>query len=162
VLAAVSAPERFESLILIGPSARLADDDGYVGGLSQADVDQLLATLDANYLGWSRAAAPTIMGRPDRPDLEEELTHRFCRADPEIAQHFARVTFLSDHRAALPLVRTRSLILQCADDFIAPEPAGEYVHRHIAGSRLVHMQARGHCPHLSAPEETVAAIRAFL
>jgi sigma-B regulation protein RsbQ len=162
VLAANARPERFDGLVLIGAAPRYADDDGYLGMLSPADLDELLELLDASHLGWSRALAPAIMGREDRPDLEAELTRSFCRTDPGIARHFARVAFLADHRPALALVTTPTLVLQCAEDFIAPEPVGEYVHRQIAGSRLVHMRARGHCPHLSAPEETVAAIRAFL
>ena len=106
--------------------------------------------------------APTIMGNPDRPGLAEELENSFCRTDPDIARHFARVTFLSDNRSDLPRVTVPSLVLQCSDDAIAPGPVGEYVHRHLAGSRLVQMKAQGHCPNLSAPEETVSAIMAFL
>jgi sigma-B regulation protein RsbQ len=162
VLADVMEPGRFESLVLVGPSPRYIDDKGYVGGFGQSDIDGLLESLESNYLGWSAAMAPVIMNRPDKPELGEELTNSFCRTDPEIARHFARVTFLSDNRADLPKVKTRTLVLQCADDVIAPRAVGEYVHRQIPGSTLVHMQATGHCPNLSAPEETVAAIKAFL
>jgi sigma-B regulation protein RsbQ len=102
------------------------------------------------------------MGNDDRPELSEDLTNSFCRTDPEIAAHFARVTFTSDNRADLGRVRTPSLVLQCARDAIAPAAVGEYVHRALPGSTLVRMAATGHCPNLSAPEETVAAIRAFL
>jgi sigma-B regulation protein RsbQ len=106
--------------------------------------------------------APVIMGNPDRPALGAELTNSFCRTNPEIARHFARVTFLSDNRADLPKLTTRSLILQCSEDVIAPRAVGEYVHRQIRGSELVHLAATGHCPNLSAPEETIAAIQGFL
>jgi len=106
--------------------------------------------------------APVIMGNADRPELGDELTNSFCRADPEIARHFARVTFTSDNRADLPRVRTPSLVLHCADDVIAPDAVGRYVHEAIPGSVLTKLSATGHCPNLSAPEETTAAIRAFL
>ncbi len=166
VLAAVREPERFAELVLVGPSPRYIDDAAgegdYAGGFSREDIEGLLESLDSNYLGWSSAMAPVIMGNPDRPELGGELTNSFCRTDPEIARHFARATFLSDNRADLPRLRTRSLILQCAEDVIAPQAVGEYVHRQIAGSELVLMKATGHCPNLSAPEETIAAIRAFL
>jgi sigma-B regulation protein RsbQ len=162
VLAAAAEPERFARLVLVGPSPRYIDDAGYTGGFSREDIEGLLASLDSNYLGWSSQMAPAIMGNGDRPDLGEELTNSFCRTDPEIAAQFARVTFLSDNRADLSRVRTPSLVLQCSDDIIAPEPVGEYVARHLPGSTLVHLEATGHCPNLSAPEETVAAIRAFL
>ncbi|HEV7784159.1 MAG TPA: alpha/beta hydrolase [Thermoanaerobaculia bacterium] len=162
VMAAIEEPERFEKLVLVGPSPRYIDDVDYTGGFSREDIDGLLDSLDSNYLGWSSAMAPVIMGNPERPELGAELTNSFCRTDPEIAKHFARVTFLSDNRADLPRVTARTLILQCSDDVIAPQSVGDYVHRQIPGSELVRMQATGHCPNLSAPEETVAAIKAFL
>jgi sigma-B regulation protein RsbQ len=162
VLAAIREPERFDALVLVGPSPRYLDDGDYVGGFAREDIDELLEALDANYLGWSSAMAPVIMGNPDRPELAAELANSFCRTDPEIARHFARVTFLADNRADLPRVRTRSLVLQCSEDAIAPLAVGEYVHRHLAGSRLAVMRATGHCPNLSAPGETIAAVRAFL
>jgi sigma-B regulation protein RsbQ len=162
VLAAVAAPERIGALVLIGPSPRYINDAGYIGGFAAEDIDDLLTSLDSNYLGWSTAMAPVIMGRPDRPELGEELTNSFCRTDPEIARRFARVTFLSDNRTDLAAVRVPTLVLQCTDDVIAPEPVGRYVHEQIPGSRLVLMEATGHCPNLSAPGETAAAIEAFL
>jgi sigma-B regulation protein RsbQ len=162
VLAAIDEPERFDKLILVGPSPRYVDDDDYVGGFSRADIDELLESLGSNYLGWSSAMAPVIMGRPDRPELGEELTNSFCRTDPEIAADFARVTFLSDNRADLAKVKTDTLILQCSQDAIAPRSVGAYVNRQIRGSRLVVMNATGHCPNLSAPDETIAAIKSFL
>ncbi|MFC4017103.1 alpha/beta fold hydrolase [Micromonospora sp. GCM10011542] len=162
VLASVAEPERFSRLVLVGPSPRYVDDDGYRGGFSRADIDELLESLDSNYLGWSAAMAPVIMGNPDRPELGSELTNSFCRTDPTIARQFARATFLSDNRSDLPSVTVPSLVLQCSNDVIAPYEVGEYVHHHLPGSRLVVLKATGHCPNLSAPEETADAIQAFL
>jgi len=162
VLAALQEPDRFERLVLVGPSPRYIDDGDYTGGFSREDIEGLLDSLDSNYLGWSSAMAPVIMGNPDRPELGSELTNSFCRTNPEIAKHFARVTFLSDNRADLPNLKVRSLILQCQDDAIAPRSVGEYVHRQIADSELVLLEATGHCPNLSAPQETIAAIQGFL
>jgi sigma-B regulation protein RsbQ len=161
-LAAVAEPGRFGKLVLVGPSPRYIDDEGYTGGFTREDIEGLLESLDSNYLGWSSAMAPVIMGNPDRPELGEELTNSFCRADPAIAKHFARVTFMSDNRADLAGVRTPSLVLQCSNDAIAPEAVGAYVDRELPDSRLVHLAASGHCPNLSAPDETVAAIREFI
>jgi sigma-B regulation protein RsbQ len=162
MLAAIAAPERFGALVLIGPSPRYINDGDYVGGFTEEDIDGLLDSLDSNYLGWSSAMAPVIVGNPDRPELGAELTASFCRTDPEIQKRFARVTFLSDNRADVGRVRVPALVLQCSDDVIAPDPVGEYVHRHLAGSSLVRLRASGHCPNLSAPEETAEAIAAFL
>ena len=162
VLAANLDPERFTELVLIGPSPRYIDDEDYVGGFSREDIEGLLETMETNYLGWSSAMAPAIMGNEARPELGEELTASFCRTDPEAARQFARVTFLSDNRADLDRVRARSLILQCSDDIIAPYEVGAYVHERLPGSEFVVLDATGHCPNLSAPAETAAAIRAFL
>lgn len=161
-LAAVREPDRFAHLVMVGPSPRYIDDAEYVGGFSRPDIDGLLESLDSNYLGWSSAMAPVIVGNPDRPEFGEELTNSFCRTDPDIAAHFARVTFLSDNRADLPKVSTPSLVLQCSDDVIAPIAVGEYVHQHLPQSTLVVLQATGHCPHLTAPDETIAAMKEYL
>jgi sigma-B regulation protein RsbQ len=164
VLAAIREPERFAGIVMIGPSPRYINDeaDGYVGGFTRPDIDGLLESLDSNYLGWSATMAPVIMGNPERPELGTELTNSFCATDPEIARKFARVTFLSDNRADLPNLRVPSLILQCSDDVIAPEVVGEYVHKNTQDSTFVALNATGHCPNLSAPEETVDAIKSWL
>jgi sigma-B regulation protein RsbQ len=162
VLAAVREPERFASLVLIGPSPCYLNSGDYRGGFSREDLEGLLEFMDANYLGWSSAMAPKIIGNPERPELGEELSNSFCRTDPEIARHFARVTFLSDNRADLAKVNVPALVLQCSDDIIAPAQVGEYVHRQMPQSKLVVMRATGHCPNLSAPQETIDAMKAFL
>ncbi len=161
VLAASAEPDRFAALVLVAPSPRYIEDDGYAGAFTAADIEDLLTSLDRNYLGWSAGMAPVIMGNGDRPELGAELTASFCRTDPEIAKRFARVTFLSDNRADLGRVRLPTAVLQCSDDPIAPDLVGEYVHAQIPGSTLIRLRATGHCPNLSAPAETAAAIAAF-
>lgn len=163
VLAANSAaPGIFKALVLVGPSPAYINEGAYEGGFARSQIDELLESLDANHMGWSAAIAPVIMGNPDREELGQELTASFCRTDPTIAKAFARTTFTSDSRDALPLVTVPTLILQCSDDVIAPEVVGRYVHANIPGSTLVIMDATGHCPNLSAPAETIAAIEAFV
>lgn len=164
VLAAKSAPELFDEVVMVGPSPRYIDDpdNGYTGGFSAAQIEELLDFLDSNHMGWSQNMAPLIMGNPERPELAEELANSFCRTDPTIARHFARTTFTSDNRDDLDGLDARVLVLQCAQDVIAPESVGRYVHARLPNSHLVLMQATGHCPNLSAPAETVAAIDAFL
>jgi sigma-B regulation protein RsbQ len=161
-LAAIQEPDRFAGLIMVAPSPRYIDDAGYRGGFTRADIDELLDSLDSNYLGWSSVMAPVIVGNPERPELSEELTNSFCRTDPTIASQFARVTFLSDNRADLPKVGVRCLVLQCSQDAIAPPAVGQYVNDQLPDSELVQLQATGHCPQLSAPDETIAAMRSFL
>jgi len=161
-LAAAAEPDPFARLVLVGPSPRYIDDDGYTGGFTRADIDGLLESMDSNYLGWSSAMAPVIMGNDERPQLGEELTNSFCRADPDIARHFARVTFLSDNRDDLARVATPTVVLQSAEDAIAPLEVGRYVAGAMPDARLDVIDATGHCPNLSAPQATIDAIRRFL
>jgi sigma-B regulation protein RsbQ len=163
VLAARREPERFANLVMIGPSPRyLNDPPNYAGGFERSDIEGLLDTMDRNYIGWANYLGPAIMANADRPELGQELTESFCSTDPVIARRFAEATFFADNRQDLAELRVPSLILQCSEDIIAPNEVGEYVHRELPGSTLRLMQATGHCPHMSAPEETIALIREYL
>jgi len=163
VLAANREPYRFEQLILIGPSPRYINDPpDYVGGFERADIEGLLDMMDRNYIGWANFLGPAIMKNPEQPELGAELTESFCSTDPVVARRFAEATFLSDNRADLPQVKVPTLLLQCSEDMIAPDAVGEYLHHSLPGSTLRRLAAVGHCPHMSAPEETIAAIRDFL
>jgi sigma-B regulation protein RsbQ len=161
-LAGIKAPERIAAHVMLGPSPCYINDGDYVGGFSRADIESLLETMESNYLGWSSTMAPAIMGAPGQPELGAELTNSFCRTDPDIAAHFARVTFLSDNRADLPKLAAPTLILQCSDDIIAPVAVGEYLHRALPNSVLRVIENVGHCPHLSAPHASAQAIDDFL
>jgi len=162
MLASVKKPGVFAAHIMVGPSPCYINDGDYIGGFSRADIESLLDTMQGNYLGWSSNMAPAIMGAPDQPELDTELTNSFCRTDPEIAKQFARVTFLSDNRAELPWLTAPTLILQCTDDIIAPMTVGEYLHRTLPHSTLAVIENVGHCPHLSAPSLCSSAINEFL
>ncbi|WP_119156641.1 alpha/beta fold hydrolase [Caldimonas tepidiphila] len=163
VLAALRAPQRFERLVLVAPSPCYLDDPPhYRGGFARTDLEGLLELMDRNHLGWASFLAATVMQNPERPELAEELRESFCALDPLITREFARVTFLSDHRALLPELRTPALIMQCAQDMVVPAEVGEYLHRQLRGSTLVRMRATGHCPHVSHPQETRAVIADYL
>ncbi|MDF2449544.1 MAG: Hydrolase [Bacteroidota bacterium] len=161
-LASIKHPEYFSHIIMVGPSPRYINDEGYLGGFAKKDILELLDTMEKNYIGWANFLAPAIMKNPDHPELATELTESFCSTDPVIARQFAEVTFLSDNRGDLKKVKTPSLILQCSDDIIAPLEVGNYLHSHIPNSSLRVLEATGHCPHMSAPEETIEAIKEYL
>jgi sigma-B regulation protein RsbQ len=161
VLAAIKEPKRFERLVLLAPSPRFVNAEGYKGGFEQKDIQELLAAMEGNYHGWSQGIAPVMVGT-ENPELVLELTNSFLQTQPAIAQHFARVTFFSDHRADLPFLTTSTLILQCAHDVIAPLAVGNYINEALADSQLVVIDTPGHSAHLSAPEETRQAIEKFL
>ena len=162
VLAANEHPERFAHLLMLGPSPCYVNDGEYIGGFERQEIEGLLDTMERNFLGWAKFLAPVIMKNGERPGLSQELEESFCSTDPEIARRFAEATFFADNRSDLPKVRVPSLILQCSDDAIAPLCVGEYLHRQLRGSTLRVMQATGHCPHISHPDETVAFIREYL
>ncbi|MDX3089830.1 MULTISPECIES: alpha/beta fold hydrolase [Streptomyces] len=162
VLAAEAAPGRIGAMAMVAPSPCYVDEEGYRGGFTREDIGELLDSLESNYLGWSSAMAPVIMGNPERPELGQELTNSFCATDPDIARVFARTTFLSDSREDLARVKVPTLVMECSEDVIAPREVGAYVHGAITGSRLVTLDATGHCPQLSAPEATARALLDFL
>jgi sigma-B regulation protein RsbQ len=162
VLAANREPERFSRLVMVGPSPRYINDHEYVGGFERADIEGLLDLMDKNYIGWANFLAPVIMKNEDRPELTRELNESFCSTDPKITRRFAETTFFSDNRKDLSQLRVPSLIMQCAEDAIAPVEVGSYLHRVLPQSTLRLMKATGHCPHISHPEETIEAIRSYL
>jgi sigma-B regulation protein RsbQ len=162
LLANLRCPDAFLAQVMVGPSPCYINDGDYVGGFEREDIEGLLETLESNYLGWSSNMAPAIMGAPDQPELARELTSSFCRTDPEIAKQFARVTFLSDLRAELPRLQAPTLILQCSEDVIAPRTVGEYMRNQIPDCTLQIIENVGHCPHLSAPSASTAAMEHFI
>ena len=162
VLAAIREPSLFAQLIMVGPSPRYINDAPYLGGFERRDIDELLDTMDRNYIGWANYLAPAIMKNADRPELAAELTESFCSTDPVIARRFAEATFFADNRSDLAKIDIPSLVLQCSDDIIAPTNVGEFVHQHLRGSEFHQLKATGHCPHMSHPEETIDAISQYL
>ncbi|HZG26237.1 MAG TPA: alpha/beta hydrolase [Chitinophagaceae bacterium] len=161
-LAAIKEPKYFSNLIFLGPSPCYINKEGYTGGFERSDIEGLLDTMEKNYVGWANFLAPVVMQNNDRPELTEELNVSFCSIDPEIARQFAAVTFYSDNRKDLPELRVPTLVLQCTDDLIAPVEVGTYVHSRLPKSTLKIMKATGHCPHMSAPGETIALINEYL
>jgi len=161
-LATLMAPAMFARLVMVGPSPCYFNDKGYAGGFARADLEGLLDMMDRNYIGWAGQLAPTIMKNAERPELTEELARSFCSTDPVVAKRFAEATFLSDNRADLARLTVPALILQCTDDAIASEEVGRYMHAHMPSSTLHQLRATGHCPHMSHPDETTAAIEDYL
>jgi len=163
MLASIREPERFDRLILVGPSpCYINDPPAYVGGFERADIEGLLDVMEKNYIGWANFLAPVVMKNQERPELTRELEESFCSTDPRIARRFAEATFFSDNRSDVPRVTIPSLIMQCSEDAIAPLGVGDYLHRHLPQSTLRVMKATGHCPHMSHPDETIQIIKDYL
>jgi sigma-B regulation protein RsbQ len=161
-LAAIKQPAVFKKLVFIGPSPCYITKGSYIGGFDQETIDSLLEVMEEDYISWARSLAPAIMDKKNTPLLGKELSDSFCSIDPTIAKQFARVTFLSDNREDLRLIPIESLTIQCSDDMIAPVVIGEYINQNTPNNTLTVLQAYGHCPHMSYPAETIAAIRAYL
>lgn len=163
MIASLEKPEYFSDLVMIGPSpCYLNFPPDYFGGFEKEQLLGLLDMMDKNYIGWANYFAGAVTNNSERVDVRQELEDRFCSTDPIFARQFAEATFFSDYREELKLVTVPTLIMQCSDDIIAPLNVGGYMHKNIRESKLVEMEAVGHCPHLCAPEETVAVIRQYI
>lgn len=163
MLASIQEPNRFEQLVMIGPSpCYLNDPPDYKGGFEKEDLNGLIEMMEMNYIGWANYLSQIIMKNPDQPELSRELEESFCSTDPTVAREFALATFFSDNRKDLQKVTVPSLILQCSDDTIAPIEVGSYMHRALAESTFYLMDATGHCPHMSHPEETIRVLSDYL
>ncbi|TVR79226.1 MAG: alpha/beta hydrolase [Chitinophagaceae bacterium] len=162
VLAAAKRPELFDKLVLVGPSPRYINDNEYHGGYKKQDIDELIKAVESDYLCWSSFITPVIIGDSEKPEYSEELRDSFCSMDPEIAKHFAKVTFRGDNREDLSKVSNSTLIIQCQSDVIAPVQVGEYVHKKMPDSKYLLLDISGHCPHLTAPEQVISGMQAFL
>ncbi len=163
MLASIERPDYFEKMIMIGPSpCYLNEGDAYFGGFERSDITELLDMMEMNFAGWASFMAPLAMNNPELPMLSKDLERSFISTDPVITREFAEVTFLSDHREALPKATVPTLIMQCSDDSIVPLQVGEYLHKHLSNSTFRLMEAKGHYPHISHPEETITLINEYL
>jgi sigma-B regulation protein RsbQ len=162
MLAAKARPELFSALVLLAPSPCFLNDGDYQGGFERHDIEDMLALLEANHFKWSRMMAPVIMGEANGQALSDELANSFCSMDEGVARHFAEVTFLSDHRADLRGLALPGLAMQCRRDALAPPSVGHHLRSCWPQLQLAELRATGHCPHISAPEETIEVLRAFL
>jgi sigma-B regulation protein RsbQ len=162
LLAAVQAPQYFSKVVLLAASPCYLNEPGYYGGFERADMLSLLAEMDRDYLGWATTFATMLIGTDQPVSLGYELADYFCQADPTIAKQFARLGFLTDNRADLPHLHLPTLLLQCAQDVAVPQQVNAYLLAHLPQATLVALPTSGHCPHLSAPFEVVAALREFI
>lgn len=162
VLASIKRPDLFEKLILIGPSPCYINQGSYIGGFSREDIDDMVDALESNYLGWSSHITPVIAGHPEKNEHSNELHLSFCRMNPEIAKHFAKVTFLGDNREDIAKVTVPVLVIQSNPDMISQKEVGKFVHEKLLNSTYIQLEVPGHIPHLTDPAATIAAIRKFL
>lgn len=162
LLASIQDQERFRAMILVCPSACYINKNGYIGGFEEKDLHGLMEVMENNYVGWANFLAPMVMKNLERPELAQELEESFCSMDKEITGNFAKVTFFSDNRRELSEVKVPSLVLQCKEDDIASEIVGEYVHNTLENSEIYYMNATGHCPHMSHPQETIECMQKYL
>ncbi len=162
-LAARQAPQQVPELVMLCPSPCYRNDGpGYAGGFDADQIDGLLQGLADGQGPWAQAVAPLIMGNPDRPELARELAGAFCAMDPTIALRWARATFLSDLRPLLPQVGVPSLVLHCREDAIAPPQVGQWTADQLPQGRIAWLDATGHCPQLSHPDEVARVLLAEL
>jgi sigma-B regulation protein RsbQ len=160
--AVIQAPEHFAKAILLTATPYCLNEAGYYGGIEREDALQMLALMETNYQDWATVFASMLMGQTHPASLGEELIDYFCSLDKTMARQFVEITLFSDSRADIPRLQVPTLLVQCADDMVAPTEVAEYLLRQLPHASLVTLPVAGHCPHLSAPLETLAAIQNFL
>lgn len=162
VLASLKKPQCFKKLVLVGASPRYRNDEGYIGGFDQSDLDGLYQAMDTNYFAWVSGFSSMAMANPDRPELALSFANTLSAIRPDIAQAVSRVIFQSDHRSVLADLDKSTLIIQSKEDIAVPLQVAEYLDRNIRNSKMVVVNATGHFPHISAPTEIINAIKEFL
>lgn len=163
LLASLRNPEYFSNLIMIGPSpCYLNHPPEYYGGFEKDDLLGLIELMEKNYIGWANVFSNTLINTSARTDVANNLENRFCSTDPKVMNTFAQACFFADNRKEIQEATIPSLILQCSEDIIAPKEVGIYLKENMPNSTLEYMNATGHCPHMSDPEETIDAIKAYL
>lgn len=162
LLAATAAPTYFKQVVLLAPSPYYLNEPGYYGGFERADVEQLLAMFDRDGHQWAIPFANLLLGPTTAHSAMEELTTYFCEMDETVGRQLARITFLSDHRTDVTHLHLPTLIIQSAQDAAVPAEVVAYLAQQLPEAKQVQLPTMGHCPHLSAPLETIAAIAAFV
>ncbi|MBM3604155.1 MAG: alpha/beta hydrolase [Alphaproteobacteria bacterium] len=162
LMAAIAAPARFANLVMICPSPCFLNLPGYAGGFERSDLEELIALMDRNYIGWAHHLAPLVTGESAGSDLSEELAGSFCSTDPVTARTFAEATFLSDHRELLGRSQHPVLVLQSARDALAPLSVGQYMQETLPDSRLEIIDADGHYLHMTHPGAVAHHVRTFI
>lgn len=160
MLAAIQRPQLFRQLVLVGPNPCFVNDPPYVGGFDRSDLQELLALMDRNFMGWAQFLAPVVAGSD--ASSSHRLHESFCSTDPTMARTFAEATFFADNRADLPRVSPACLILQHREDALAPLSVGQYLQAHLPNAQLRVLDVAGHCAHMSHPALVIDAIRAVL
>jgi len=162
MLAAIEAPQYFAKVVLIAASPCYLNEPGYYGGFERTDMLALLAEMRGNYEAWANTFATLLIGQDQPTSLGYELAGYFCQANPHIAREFAQMSFLADNRADVPRLQLPTLLLQCSDDVAVPAEVSAYLLKNLPQATLITLRATGHCPHLSAPLELLAAMRDFI
>ena len=163
MLAGRERPSAFGALALLCPSpCFLNDPPHYEGGFERAQLDGLIESLAQSQQAWARAVAPMAMGNPEHPQFAQRLEDSFCAMDPDVALRWARATFLSDIRATVPQLRVPTWVWQSERDDLAPLAVGEWLAATLPLAALQVLPTHGHCPHVSAPDTVIDAIRRLL
>lgn len=162
IFAAVQRPDLFEKLILLGTSGRYLDGPGYKGGFNAAMLETMFDTVAANFRGWALSYAPSATGKPLEDPECQTFLHSLLRIRPDVTLAMARSIFLGDYRDQARRCKTPAVILQTEEDEAVPLEAAHSLQACLKGSVLEILKAKGHLPHLNAPDEVRAALERHL
>lgn len=163
LLATQKIPKRIRAQIMICPSPCFLNfPPDYLGGFAEADLQELMDLMDKNYIGWAQYLAPLVIGDPEGAAYSMELADSFCSTNPVTAKNFAKATFFSDYRSVLPQNQHPAMLLQSERDALASLFIGEYMQANMPQSELQIIEAKGHCLHMTHPQQVADQIHAFL
>ncbi|MFT6898599.1 MAG: sigma-B regulation protein RsbQ [Paraglaciecola sp.] len=162
-IASLDIPLIIKKIVMVCPSPCFLNmPPDYEGGFERIDLEELIALMDKNYIGWANYLAPLVMGSSQSQELIGELSGSFCSTDPIIAKTFAKATFFSDYRHILPDITCSVLILQSSCDALASVGVGHYMVDNIPDSEMVIIAAEGHCLHMTHYQEIAPIIARFI
>jgi pimeloyl-ACP methyl ester carboxylesterase/DNA-binding CsgD family transcriptional regulator len=153
---AADHPDTVSRLVLYGGWA----DGGQIG--DEHSRHHLLGLL-ATHWGLGSDLLTEIFG-PEADAGTRQAIGEYQRAasSPEAAVSLLSLAYELDVRAALPLVRTPTLVLHRRQDRAAPLAQGRVLAEGIPGAELVELEGRSHLPAIGDADAIVTQVRKFL
>ncbi len=162
LLASLQKPGLFSRLVLLCASPRYRNDEGYYGGMSDEEFGRTYRAIYENYPEWAGAYAPQAISEEHPAHFTKAFAAGLAAIPPQNVLTIACSVLQSDYRSVLPKVQVPTLIIQASADVAVPRDVAEYLHTHIRGSQLRVIEARGHLPHITTPDEVLRPLEEFL
>lgn len=162
MLAARIKPTFFQQMVMLAPSPRYINDPHYHGGFERTEIDELLCRMGDNYVGWASNFSPLAVGDVAGSAAAAEFNRSLLSMRPDVALSMALTVFGMDLRDRLDGFSTPTTIVQTRHDMAVPVAVAEYLHARWPHSRLEFLEASGHMPQLTVPDQVIAILERTL